>query len=88
MEEKKKIKILFYNKDAAGVNYFRTLTPAIELENNHSDEFDIEINPAIDLTTKEGIEYIKTFDIVHYHRQLFNLNHQSINNTWGNLFYL
>lgn len=79
MEEKKKIKILFYNKDAAGVNYFRTLTPAIELENNHSDEFEIEINPAIDLTTKEGIEYLKNFDIIHYHRQLINLNHHALN---------
>ena len=39
-----KIRILFYNLDGAGVNYFRTQTPAMELERNHSDEFHVEIN--------------------------------------------
>lgn len=30
-----KIRILFYNLDGAGVNYFRTSIPATELEKNH-----------------------------------------------------
>jgi len=63
------IKILFYNLDGAGVNYFRTLTPATELDRNHSDEFHVEINPQIDFNDKNFIDYLKSFHIIHYHRQ-------------------
>jgi len=70
-----KIRILFYNSDTAGVNYFRTQTPAIELEKNHSDDFYIEINPHIDFNDLKTLDYLKSFDIIHYHRQLHgNLN--------------
>jgi len=65
-----KIRILFYNLDGAGVNYFRTQTPAMELERFHSDDFYVEINSQIDFTTPEYLDYLKTFHIVHYHRQL------------------
>ncbi len=64
-----KIRILFYNLDGAGVNYFRTLTPAMEIERNHSDEFYVEINPQIDFNDPKFIDYLKTFHIIHYHRQ-------------------
>ena len=64
-----KIRILFYNLDSAGVNYFRTLTPAQELQRNHSDEFYVEINPQIDFNDPKYIDYLKTFHIIHYHRQ-------------------
>lgn len=64
-----KIRILFYNLDGAGVNYFRTLTPAMELERNHSDEFYVEINPQIDFNDPKFVDYLKTFHIIHYHRQ-------------------
>ena len=69
-EKKDKIKILFYNLDGAGVNYFRTLTPAMEIERNHSDEFYVEINPEIDFNDPNYIDYLKKFDIIHYHRSL------------------
>lgn len=65
-----KIRILFYNLDGAGVNYFRSLTPAQELEKNHSDEFYVEINPTLDFNDPKTIDYLKTFHIIHYHRQL------------------
>lgn len=65
-----KIRILFYNLDSAGVNYFRTQTPAMELERFHSDDFYVEINSQIDFTKPEYVDYLKTFHIVHYHRQL------------------
>ena len=65
-----KIRILFYNADVAGVNYFRTLTPAQELQRNHSDEFYVEINPQIDFNDPTYIDYLKTFHIIHYHRQI------------------
>lgn len=64
-----KIRILFNNLDGAGVNYFRTQTPAMELERNHSDEFHVEINPQIDFNDPTIMDYLKSFHIIHYHRQ-------------------
>jgi len=64
-----KIRILFNNLDGAGVNYFRTQTPAMELERNHSDEFHVEINPQIDFNDPNIVDYLKSFHIIHYHRQ-------------------
>jgi len=64
-----KIRILFYNLDGAGVNYFRTQTPAMELDRNHGDEFYTEINPELDFNDPKTIDYLKTFHIIHYHRQ-------------------
>ncbi len=68
--EKQKIRILFYNVDMAGVNYFRSLTPATQLDRDHSDDFYVEINNQIDFNNPQTIDYLKSFDIIHYHRQL------------------
>lgn len=65
-----RIKILFHNKDAAGVNYFRTNTPAVQLERDHSDKFHVEINSDLNFNDPNTIEYLKGFHIIHYHRQL------------------
>jgi len=65
-----RIKILFHNKDAAGVNYFRTNTPAIQLERDHSDKFHVEINSDLDFNDPNVVEYLKGFHIINYHRQL------------------
>jgi len=67
---KEKIRILFYNLDGAGVNYFRTLTPAMELDRNHSEDIFVEINNQIDFNDPKTIDYLKSFNIIHYHRQL------------------
>lgn len=67
-----RIKILFHNRDAAGVNYFRTQTPAIQLERDHSDKFYVEINPDLDFNDPKTIEYLKTFNVINYHRTLVN----------------
>lgn len=75
---KEKLRILFYNLDGAGVNYFRTLTPAMELERNFSEDFYVEINPKIDFTDPEVVNYLKTFHIIHYHRQLINDTRQMV----------
>lgn len=66
-----KIKVLFYNRDVAGVNYYRTLTPAIELDKYHSDKFHVTINKEINFSDPNTIEYLKGFDIINYHRQLY-----------------
>ena len=65
-----KIKVLFHNKDVAGVNYFRTETPAIALQHFHSDKFEVEINPRIDFNNPDTFNYLKQFDIINYHREL------------------
>jgi glycosyltransferase involved in cell wall biosynthesis len=65
-----RIKILFHNKDAAGVNYFRTNTPAVQLERDHSDKFQVEINSDLDFNDPSAVEYLKSFHIINYHRQL------------------
>jgi glycosyltransferase involved in cell wall biosynthesis len=74
-----KIRILFYNLDSSGVNYFRTLTPATEIERNHSDEFYVEINPQIDFNDPKYVDYLKTFHIIHYHRQFLGDTRQMLN---------
>lgn len=64
------IKVLFHNRDAAGVNYFRTQTPAQQLERDFSDKFRVEINQNLNLSKPETIEYLKSFHVINYHRQL------------------
>lgn len=66
----KKIKILFHTLDQAGVNYFRISSPAIQLDMDHSDKFHVDINPNIDWNNPNIIDYLKGYDIIHYHRQL------------------
>jgi len=68
-----KIKILFFNKDKGGVNYFRTETPAIQLKSSNSEEFDIEIKTGLTNTDVNNIfEEFKNYDMVHYHRTILN----------------
>ncbi len=66
-----RIRILFHNhqKDG-GVYYYRTFTPAIELEQQANNDFYVEINSDIDFNDPNSVEYLKTFDIIHYHYQL------------------
>lgn len=69
--ENEKIKILFFNKDIAGVNYYRTLTPAMQLERDHSDKFHVVIDSDINFDNyDEALRYLKTFQIIHYHRYI------------------
>lgn len=71
-----KIKILFFNKDVAGVGYWRTLTPAMQLDMDYFNDFHVEINPDINFDDYEGtLAYFKKFNIIHYHRFIFpNIN--------------
>lgn len=70
-KENNKIKILFFNGNkSAGVNYYRTLTPATELENVAGDIFHIEIWNKIDYKDPELLNKLKVFDVIHYHKQL------------------
>jgi glycosyltransferase involved in cell wall biosynthesis len=68
-----KIKILFFNKDRGGVNYFRTETPAIQLRHSNSNEFDITIKNNLPSNNLEDIfNDFKNYDIIHYHSSIIN----------------
>ena len=62
-----KIKVLVLPSDKTGVGKFRSIDPHVCLQNNHSDEFhvDIEYEPKID-----DINYWKQYQIVHFHRSI------------------
>lgn len=62
-----KIKILVVPSDNQGVGHYRSIWPAQSLQKHFKDEFEIEINlvPNVD-----NIEYLKGFDIIHFHRHL------------------
>lgn len=65
-----KIKILFLSKDQAGVQYFRTQTPAIELERLYGDQFEVDIETEVNFSDPEVIEGLKKYHIIHYHQRL------------------
>jgi glycosyltransferase involved in cell wall biosynthesis len=62
-----KIKVLVLPSDRTGVGKFRSIDPHVCLQNNHSDEFhvDIEYEPKVD-----DINYWKQYQIVHFHRSI------------------
>lgn len=62
---KKQIRILVVPSDTSGVGAFRSVKPHVALENMFPDEFkvDIDLQPQWD-----NDEYIKQYDIIHYHR--------------------
>lgn len=63
----KKIKVLVLPSDRTGVGKFRSVDPHVCLQNNHSDEFhvDIDYDPKIN-----DYNYWKQYDIVHFHRSI------------------
>jgi glycosyltransferase involved in cell wall biosynthesis len=65
----KKIRILVVPSDRTGVSYFRSTNPHIALENNYPDEFHVDVDYEPNLNDDE---FLKQYDIVHYHRTLGN----------------
>jgi glycosyltransferase involved in cell wall biosynthesis len=63
----KKIRVLVLASDRTGVGKFRSIDPHVMLQNNHSDEFhvDIDYDPKVN-----DINYWKQYDIVHFHRSI------------------
>lgn len=62
-----KIKVLVLPSDRTGVGKFRSVDPHVMLQNNHPDEFhvDIDYTPKVD-----DDNYWKQYDIVHFHRTI------------------
>jgi glycosyltransferase involved in cell wall biosynthesis len=62
-----KIKILVIPSDRTGVSKFRSVDPHLSLQNLFPDDFwvDVDYEPQL-----ENDEYLKQYDIIHYHRTL------------------
>jgi glycosyltransferase involved in cell wall biosynthesis len=62
-----KIKVLVLPSDRTGVGKFRSVDPHVMLQNNHGDDFhvDIDYDPKIN-----DINYWRQYDIVHFHRSI------------------
>ena len=61
----KKLKVLVIPSDRTGVSFFRSTNPHIALENNYPDEFHVDV----DYEPQFGNdEWLKQYDIIHYHR--------------------
>lgn len=65
-----KYKILVIPSDRSGVSHFRSVKPHLKLEELYGNEFSVEINMNVDFN---DTEYLKQFDLVHYHKQLVDL---------------
>jgi glycosyltransferase involved in cell wall biosynthesis len=79
----KKIKILVVPSDRTGVSYFRSTNPHIALENKYPDEFHIDVDYEPQLNNDE---WLKQYDIIHYHRTLGNYEMmENLNNHLKNL---
>ena len=63
----KKIRVLVLASDRTGVGKFRSIDPHVMLQNNHSEDFhvDIDYDPKIN-----DMNYWKQYDIVHFHRSI------------------
>lgn len=66
-----KINILFHNRDNAGVNYYRTVQPALKLQELFPDDFYVEINDKIDWN---DFNYLSKFHIIHGHKSFVSSN--------------
>jgi glycosyltransferase involved in cell wall biosynthesis len=62
-----KIKVLVLPSDRTGVGKFRSVDPHVMLQNNHSEDFhvDIDYDPKVN-----DMNYWKQYDIVHFHRSI------------------
>jgi glycosyltransferase involved in cell wall biosynthesis len=72
-----KIKVLVVPSDRTGVSKFRSVEPHMRLQELYGDEFFVDIITAGDNIDWDNEKYIKSFDIVHFHRTL-PLNGQQV----------
>lgn len=72
----KKIRVLVAPSDKTGVGKFRSIDPHVCLQNNHSEDFhvDIDYEPKVN-----DINYWKQYDIVHFHRTIGHEYDNSVN---------
>ena len=69
-----KIKVLVVPSDRTGVSYYRSTIPHIKLEEYFPNEFHVDIDYEPELNNDE---YLKKYDLIHYHRTLGDYNNLS-----------
>jgi len=71
-----KIKVLVLPSDKTGVGKFRSIDPHVMLQNNHPEDFhvDIDYEPKVN-----DLNYWKQYDIVHFHRTIGHDYDNSVN---------
>ena len=62
-----KIRVLVLPSDRTGVGKFRSVDPHVMLQNNHGDDFHVDID--YDLKINDD-NYWRQYDIVHFHRSI------------------
>jgi glycosyltransferase involved in cell wall biosynthesis len=62
-----KINILVLPSDKSGVGRYRSVDPHVNLQNNYSDDFHIDIDYAPNIN---DLNYWKKYQIVHFHRSI------------------
>ena len=78
MEKKKVLQVLVVPSDRTGVSFFRSTNPHITLENNYPDEFKVHIDYEPQLNNDE---WLKQYDIIHYHRTICGYEQMEMMNT-------
>jgi glycosyltransferase involved in cell wall biosynthesis len=74
-----KINVLVFPSDRTGVSKFRSVEPHMKLQELYNDDFHIEIVTAgTDGFNWDDEEYLKKFQIVHFHRTLPKIKDNSI----------
>ena len=61
------IKVLVIPSDRTGVSKFRSVDPHLSLQNLYPDDFWVDVDYEPEL---ENDEFLKQYDIIHYHRTL------------------
>jgi len=76
MKENKKINVLVIPSDRTGVSYYRSTKPHITLQTMYPDEFHVDIVYEANFEDKE---WWKKYDIVHFHRTMFEYDNMEKN---------
>jgi len=71
----RKLKVLVVPSDRTGVGYFRSTSPHLALEANYPNEFHVDIDHEPNLDNEE---WLKQYDIVHYHRTLGHYDNMQV----------
>lgn len=65
----KKIRVLVVPSDTSGCGLYRSVSPHVKLQELYGEEFDVDIEYK---PNWEDLESFKKYDIIHFHKGLFN----------------
>ena len=85
-----KIKVLVLPSDRTGVSKFRSVEPHMKLQELYNDDFHVDIITAGTLDFSwEDTNFLKKYDIVHFHRTLPTIKNNAIQQVYlDDCFYI